>query len=132
MPIIVDGFDLRAQKPIDDRFVKDTVEEALTTIPSGQRYIGLTVFIKQEKCDYIFRDGILNSDFVRKIEAASYTYIQYEASDTWTIHHYLNKHPSITVSDSAGNVVWGDYNYVDDNTIICKFLSPFAGKAFLN
>ena len=105
MPIIVDGFDLRAQKPIDDRFVKDTVEEALTTIPSGQRYIGLTVFIKQEKCDYIFRDGILNSDFVRKIEAASYTYIQYEASDTWTIHHYLNKHPSITVSDSAGNVV---------------------------
>lgn len=132
MPIIVDGFDLRAQKPIDDRFVKNTVEEALTTIPSGQRYIGLTVFIKTEKCDYIFRDGILNSDFVRKVLATSYTHIQYEASDTWIIHHNLNKHPSITVADSAGTVVWGDYKYPDDNTVICSFLTPFTGKAFLN
>ena len=132
MPIIVDGFDLRAQKPIDNRYVKSTVEEALTTIPFGQRYIGLSVFIVEMRCDFCFKEGITDEDFVRKVPVSSYTHIQYTASDTWTIVHHLDKHPSITVVDSAGTVVVGDYRYPDDNTVVCSFRMPFSGKAFLN
>lgn len=62
------------------------------------------------------------------------TYIHYNksASDTWTIFHRLNRFPSVTIVDSADNVVTGDVTYIDQNTIEVKFNGAFSGKAFLN
>ena len=54
-------------------------------------------------------------------------------SDTWQITHNLEKRPSVTVVDSAGNMQMPDeVTYNDDNTITIKFVGSFAGKAFLN
>lgn len=54
-------------------------------------------------------------------------------SDTWHITHNLEKRPSVTVVDSAGNMQMPDeVTYNDDNTITIKFVGSFAGKAFLN
>lgn len=61
-----------------------------------------------------------------------YTHVQGEASDTWTIHHNLNKKPSITVVDSADNVVEGAEKYIDENTVEIYFNGAFKGKAYLN
>lgn len=61
-----------------------------------------------------------------------YTHTQAVPSDTWTITHNLNKRPSITVVDSAGSEVVGDYDYVDDNTVVLTFTGGFAGNAYLN
>lgn len=61
-----------------------------------------------------------------------YTYEQGISSDVWVIQHNLNKHPSVTVVDSAGNEVVGHVHYDDLNNVTVTFTSPFSGKAYLN
>jgi hypothetical protein len=62
----------------------------------------------------------------------SYTHTQDVSSNTWTIVHGLRFIPSITVVDSAGSVVEGDYSYPDENTVIATFAGGFTGKAYLS
>lgn len=62
----------------------------------------------------------------------SYVYIQNSAQSTWTIVHGLQFIPNITVVDSAGTVVEGDYSYPNENTIVATFIGSFAGKAYLS
>lgn len=51
---------------------------------------------------------------------------------TWTIVHNLGKYPSVTVIDSANEVVFGDVAYVDSNTITLTFAGGFSGTCYLN
>lgn len=61
-----------------------------------------------------------------------YTHNQPTASNIWTITHNLNKYPSVTVVDSANNVVIGDVTFTDTNVLVVNFGSSFGGKAYLN
>ena len=61
-----------------------------------------------------------------------YVYNQTSASDSWVITHNLNKYPSITIVDSANNIVIGDITYTSLNEVVIKFIGAFSGKAFLN
>lgn len=54
------------------------------------------------------------------------------ASNMWLVTHNLNKKVSITVVDSADNVVTGAYEYINDNQVLLKFNSAFVGKAYFN
>ena len=54
------------------------------------------------------------------------------SSDTWYIHHGLNKYPSVTVVDSAGTQFVCEVEYVDTNNCILRMNQPMTGKAFLN
>ena len=54
------------------------------------------------------------------------------AADTWTITHNLNKYPSVTVVDSANNVIEPDVEYIDDNSVIVRFVGEMTGIAYLN
>jgi len=62
----------------------------------------------------------------------TYTHIQDVSSDTWVINHNLDFYPSVEIVNSAGVAVIGDYEYVNNNTIIANFTDPFAGKAYLS
>lgn len=62
----------------------------------------------------------------------NYTHTQVSASAVWNIVHNLGKYPSVTVIDSAGSKVEGDYDYVDVNTVQLTFSAAFAGTASLN
>ena len=63
----------------------------------------------------------------------SYMHDQGSPSDTWQVHHDLNKNPSVTIVDSIGMVVHGDVEYVDSNNVIITFESgSFSGRAFFN
>lgn len=62
----------------------------------------------------------------------SYVHVQNVSSSTWTIVHGLQFIPNITVVDSAGSVVEGDYSYPDENTVIATFVGGFTGKAYLS
>jgi len=64
--------------------------------------------------------------------STTYIHDQMMVSDEWVIIHAMNKRPSVTIVDSGGNVVVGDVEYIDNNTIKVRFSSPFAGKAYLN
>lgn len=62
----------------------------------------------------------------------SYVHNQAVPSDTWTVTHNLRFMPNITVVDSAGTVVEGSYNYLDENTVVLSFNGTFSGKAYLS
>lgn len=67
-----------------------------------------------------------------QVSDLSYVHNQSVSSSTWTIVHGLQFIPNITIVDSAGSVVEGDYSYPDENTVIATFLGAFAGKAYLS
>ena len=65
-------------------------------------------------------------------QVLGYVFNQTSPASQWTISHDLDFIPSITVVDSAGSVVEGDYSYPNENTVIATFLGAFAGKAYLS
>lgn len=62
----------------------------------------------------------------------TFIYTQGAASDTWTVTHNMNKYPSVTVVDSAGNIVEGAVEYNDLNSCTITFCGGFSGKAYFN
>lgn len=60
-----------------------------------------------------------------------HVHTQGAASSTWNITHPLGGHPAVTVVDSAKNVVIGDVQYIDTETIVVTFNGSFSGYAFL-
>jgi hypothetical protein len=66
------------------------------------------------------------------LRSLAYVFTQSVASAIWNINHGLTFIPNITVVDSAGSVVEGDYSYPDENTVIATFSGAFAGKAYLS
>ena len=63
---------------------------------------------------------------------STYVYDQAIAATVWTVNHNLNKHPSITVVDSAGTTVDFKATYINSNTCQLEFNAPFKGTAYLN
>jgi hypothetical protein len=61
-----------------------------------------------------------------------FTHEQLVPSSSWVISHGMQKHPSVTVVTSAGDIVCGDVNYVDENNLVVNFAAPFGGTAYLN
>lgn len=61
-----------------------------------------------------------------------YVYNQVVALNEWNIQHNLNKYPSVTIVDSAENVVVGDVVYIDKNNVRILFVGSFSGKVYLN
>lgn len=57
---------------------------------------------------------------------------QAQAEATWSIDHNMNKYPSVTITDSAGDQVEGEVHYNGLNSLVVSFSAPFAGKAYLN
>lgn len=49
-----------------------------------------------------------------------------------TVTHNLNKKPSVTVVDSAGDECEGDVVYIDANSLTVSFSAPFNGTVFCN
>lgn len=69
---------------------------------------------------------------LRGAGAASYVHDQIMAETEWLITHWLNKYPSVTIVDSGENLVLGDVDYIDKDTVAVRFTAPFGGKAYLN
>ena len=63
---------------------------------------------------------------------ANYVYVQSSPSATWVINHNLNKYCSVTVVDSADNIVFGEVLYNSLNQVTLTFSGAFSGEAFFN
>lgn len=66
------------------------------------------------------------------VYTAGYIYEQAIASAEWYITHNLNKRPSVTVVDSAENVITPEIVYIDNNNVVVRFNGATTGKAYLN
>lgn len=69
---------------------------------------------------------------ITKSEAQSYEHIQQVSSNKWIITHNLNKFPSVTVIDLAGQLIIGEISYIDKNILQIEFTSKISGTAYLN
>ena len=63
---------------------------------------------------------------------ANFVYTQTSPSAVWTINHNLSKYPSVTIVDSADNMVIGEVFYNSLNQVTLTFAGAFSGKAFIN
>lgn len=62
----------------------------------------------------------------------TYEHSQLVPERVWHVTHNLDKYPSVTVVDSAENVVVGEVVYIDNNTVEMTFQGAFSGKAYFN
>ena len=53
-------------------------------------------------------------------------------SKDWEITHNLNKYPSVTVINNDNQVVIGDVQYIDKNSLTISFSAEFTGKVICN
>lgn len=53
-------------------------------------------------------------------------------SKAWEISHNLNKYPSVTVINNDNQVVIGDVQYIDKNSLTVSFSAEFTGKVICN
>lgn len=75
------------------------------------------------------------TDFLESLKSKhidTYIHKQKSSSDTWIIEHDLNKHPSVTIVDSANSVVVGNIEYIDKTKLEVTFVGAFSGQAYLN
>lgn len=65
--------------------------------------------------------------------AVRYVHVQSSATTTWSVPHNLGYRPGgVTVVDSGDSVVYGDVQYVDDNTMTITFSAAFGGKVYIS
>jgi len=62
----------------------------------------------------------------------NFVFTQGTPATTWTITHNLNKFPSVSVVDSANEIVYGEVIYTNTNSLTVTFTAAFSGKAYLN
>ena len=62
----------------------------------------------------------------------NYVFVQSTPSTTWNITHNLSKFPSVSVVDSANTAVYGDIDYINENSLTITFSAAFGGKAYMN
>ena len=63
---------------------------------------------------------------------ANFVFTQGIPSATWNITHNLGKFPSVSVVDTSNQLMYGDTEYFNENSLTITFSAPFSGKAYLN
>lgn len=57
---------------------------------------------------------------------------EFSVTDIIAVNHNLNKYPSVTIIDSAGDEVEGEVFYMNTNQVIVRFTAPFSGRITCN
>tara|TARA_B110000908_G_C10264589_1_gene462439 strand:- start:398 stop:826 length:429 start_codon:yes stop_codon:yes gene_type:complete len=61
-----------------------------------------------------------------------YTHSQSVASATWSVTHNLATRPSVTIVNTAEEVVYAEIEYTSDNAVTITFTNAQSGKAYFN
>lgn len=62
----------------------------------------------------------------------NFEFIQTTPATEWSIEHNLDKFPSVTILNDAGDKIYGGIFYNSVNKVTLSFSQPITGKAFLN
>lgn len=60
-----------------------------------------------------------------------FIHTQSAPSDSWVIDHDLGGNPSVSVTDTDGNIIIGDIQYISSSRISIRFSAQFSGLAYL-
>lgn len=113
---------------ITDAYTKTEVDDLIDTV-TGNEVVSMTITGAETKTITLHQtDG----DTVSVSYTDTYTFTQPTPSATWVVTHNMNKYPSVSIVDSAGNIVEGDTVYDSLNTCTLTFQGSFSGKAYFN
>ena len=62
----------------------------------------------------------------------TYEHVQSAASTTWNVAHNLDKKPSVSIADSADNILYGEITHTDLNNLVITLSAATSGKAYIN
>lgn len=114
------------------------IQEGETATLSGEALEQADAAMQQQidgKIDDVIGLGLVSATRTGneiKITLMTYIHEQAVASDVWHINHNLNKHPSVSVVDSAGTQVACEVQYDDNNNLTLSMNGAFKGFAYLN
>jgi hypothetical protein len=121
-PDTIDGYG------ITDAYTKTEVDDLIDTV-SGNEVVSMSITGAETKTLNLHQaDG----DTVSVSYTDTYTFTQPTPSATWVVTHNMNKFPSVSIVDSAGNIVEGDTIYNTLNSCTLNFQGSFSGKAYFN
>ena len=76
-----------------------------------------------------FYDGDGNELLILNQVAKNYRYIQVNPANIWNVTHNLGYKPNCVITDTAGDVIYGDIKHTSTNELTVTFLSAFSGEA---
>ena len=121
-PTTIDGYG------ITDAYTKTEVDDLIDTV-TGNEVVSMSITGAETKSLNLHQaDG----DTISVSYTDTYTFTQPTPSATWVVTHNMNKFPSVTIVDSAGNIVEGETVYNSLNTCTLHFQGSFSGKAYFN
>lgn len=62
---------------------------------------------------------------------STFRHVQAAPLDVWTITHGLKSQPGVSALDASNQILVGDVQYVDDDTLTITFGVPVSGIAYL-
>jgi hypothetical protein len=112
---------------VDMALMRSGTEATLLAIPTGSRVARQWYYCTDLDC-YLYVRADKSYEYVNR----TYTHTELAPASTWNVAHGMRRHPSVTVVDSAGTVMFGEVQYTDNNNIVIIFSTAIAGKAYLN
>lgn len=102
-------------------------------IGDGNQYVQDLPFLGEyESAQLLERINQLN-EFILQVQAEGhYTYEWRTLLTTVTVQHNLHKKPAVTVMDTAGNELFCDVCYTDNDSVTLTFSEPVRGTAYFN
>lgn len=70
--------------------------------------------------------------YVKSQVKENYVHDQQVASNSWVVPHALNKYASVSIVNTANQVIVGEITYNTLNQLTITFTSPISGKAYIN
>jgi len=120
---------------IEEQIDNETVYHPNIKIGTGDKYVQDLPFLGQYESAELLERIIQLEELVRTIQIQSdahYTYEWRTLQSSVTVQHNLHKKPSVTVTDTAGNELFCDVVYTDDNNVTLTFSEPVRGTAYFN
>ena len=92
-------------------------------MPAGGQTDQILVKASNDDYDFMWADGNLSDKHFRQ---------DFSVTSEVTVTHSLAKLPAVTVLDSAGDVVEGTVNHINNQQLTVTFTAPFSGTVFCN
>jgi hypothetical protein len=90
-------------------------------------------YVSESRIKVATTNGFVGRAFLNSAGAlGTFTHNQLSPALVWNVTHTLGKYPSVTVVDSANNIVYGDVQYLNNAQITITMSAPFSGAVFLN
>lgn len=101
-------------------------------IGDGNQYVQDLPFLGEYESRMLMERIRELHELIMEKQDKHYTYEWRERLSTVAVNHNLHKKPNVAVFDTAGNELFGDVAYVDDDNITLTFSEAVRGTAYLN